>query len=117
MSDPKLYVVVRADLSPAQQAVQACHAALALVEGWSAVPDTLVLLSTQNEQSLLQLADAIEARCDLPRGYALQLAVFREPDLGGQATALATNEEAARPLLKRLSLALRPTQAHLQEPT
>jgi hypothetical protein len=111
----RLYVVVRADLPPAQQAVQACHAALALAEsGVSTVPDTLVLLNAPDEPALLDLAARIEAACALPRGYNLQLVVFREPDLGGQATALATDEEPARRLLKSLPLALFREQTHLQ---
>jgi hypothetical protein len=108
MAESKLYVVVRSDLSPGQQAVQACHAALALAESGVAVPDTLVLLAVPDEPALLQLADRIALGCALPCGYRLQLEVFCEPDLGGQATALATDEEAARPLLRDLPLALTP---------
>ena len=105
MSDSKLYVVVRSDLSPGQQAVQGCHAALALAEGGSVVPDTLVLLAVPDEPTLLQLADRIALGCALPRGYRLQLEVFREPDLDGQATALATDEECAHRVLRDLPLA------------
>ncbi len=108
MTASRVYVVVRADLPPGQQAVQACHAALRLAdETAGAYGDaTLVLLTVPGEKALLALASRIERRAALPRGWNLALAVFRESDLGGQATALATDEEAARPLLRNLPLAL-----------
>lgn len=106
MTTPRVYVVVRADLPPGQQAVQACHAALQLADGAVYGDSTLVLLTVPDENALHTLAARIRQRCAIPRGYRLQLEVFHEPDLGGQATALATDEEAARPLLRNLPLAL-----------
>lgn len=106
----RLYVVTRSDLSPGQQAVQACHAALLLAGGTAADfgNSTLVLLTVPDENGLLALASRIERHCALPRGWNLELAIFREPDLGGQATALATSEEDAGRLLRDLPLALTP---------
>lgn len=90
---PKLYVLVRSDLSRAHQAVQAGHA----VAGWclersfrlhwdgreiQRIPlwenGTLVYLKVRNEEELLRYAEL------LPEGY-----VFREPYWEHSATALA----------------------------
>jgi hypothetical protein len=54
---------------------------------------------------LLRLIDEFELRLGLTRGMA-PVVLFREPDLDGQATALATDAEAVRPVLRRLPLAL-----------
>lgn len=101
----RLYVVVRADLSPAQQAVQAVHAAQAFaVEhpaahlAWHRGSNTLALLAVEGEAELLALHRKARLR-------ALAASLFREPDLGDQATALVLSP-AARPLCKGLPLAL-----------
>ncbi len=84
MSSQKLYVLVRKDLSKSQQAVQAGHAvAEYLLHGpitkWE--NGTLIYLGVNNEQELvdwkMQLNNYIE---------------FREPDIGNQITAIATEE-------------------------
>jgi hypothetical protein len=82
-----VYVLVRSDLSPSQQAVQAIHAAVeasrvGLIDGSGDHPH-LVVLSIPDESSLLIASEKLRA-ADIPH------AVFVEPDLGDEATALAT---------------------------
>ena len=81
----KLFVLVRADLAPSYQAVQAGHAVAAWIldkapGSWE--NEILVYLHVRREQDLLDLADRLTWE---GRAWVL----FREPDLGGQATALA----------------------------
>ncbi len=90
---PKLYVLVRSDLSKAHQAVQAGHA----VAGWclersyrlhwdgreiQRIPlwenGTLVYLKVRDEAELMEFAEMLDA------SY-----IFREPYWDNQATALA----------------------------
>lgn len=85
----KLYIVVREDLSPGQQAVQALHAQREFTARhpeedlrWYSKSNTLVLLSVPDEPRLLQLLDSA-----LERGYPV--APFREPDRSDELTALA----------------------------
>jgi hypothetical protein len=81
----KLYVLVREDLSPAQQAVQAGHAvAEYLLRGPEHQWDngTLVYLGVSNKEKLERWKDKLEAR-DIP------FVVFKEPDLNNEATSLA----------------------------
>lgn len=101
----RLFVVVRADLSVAQQAVQGCHAALQFAaehpercEAWMSRSNTLALLSVANEAELVQLARNADAR-------GLRVSVFREPDIGNAVTALALEPDGRR-LCRGLSLAL-----------
>jgi hypothetical protein len=94
--------VVRGDLSPAQQAVQAAHAALAFA---AAHPEAaahecpLALLEAPDELALCWLAE------DAQRAGAAYAAFF-EPDLGHALTAIAL-EPAADRLARRFPLALR----------
>jgi hypothetical protein len=100
-----LYLITRADLSSAQQAVQAAHAlqefnvlypqeALA----WHGSSNTLAFLSVPSEQDLSVLhRRAIEL--DVP------VAPFREPDRSNELTAIALGPPGKK-LTKGLSLAL-----------
>ncbi len=106
MSPEKLYVVVRGDLVPGSQAVQAMHATRQFVEEhrereaiWFAESNHIAFLSVPGERELLALRE--EARF---RG--LLSSRFEEPDLGGQSTAIVLPPEARR-LCSRLGLALR----------
>lgn len=93
----KLYLVVRYDLSSAgMQAAQLCHALRAFSEehpdhdrSWFERSNTLVCLKVPNEESLMQLHNRVRAR-DVPAS------LFREPDLNGQATALAVGPMGRR---------------------
>jgi peptidyl-tRNA hydrolase len=101
----RLYLVVRSDLSPGQQAVQACHALRGFVEEhpeadreWFKESNTLVLLAVPNERSLRDLG-AKAMRAGIP------FTEFREPDIGNEVTATAI-APAGRRLCRRLPLAM-----------
>jgi hypothetical protein len=78
-------VIVRADLPPGDQAVQAAHAAVEFALRFPGqVPETLVLLAAGDELELdflIELLSGDVAYC-----------TFREPDLGGSLTAVALAE-------------------------
>jgi peptidyl-tRNA hydrolase len=100
----RLYVVVRADLSPGEQLAQSCHALRAFVAQhpetdarWFAESNNLVVLKAKDEPSLSELS-----RLAARRG--LRAACFREPDYDDALTAIAL-EPAAKPLLRRYALA------------
>ncbi len=81
----KLYVLVRADLTPEQKAVQAGHAvAEYLIKNPTTEWDngTLVYLSVKNEFELGKWAFKME-------DYSVKYARFIEPDIGDQTTAIA----------------------------
>ena len=91
--EKKMYVLVRHDLPPTYRAVQAGHA---VAEYLLTYPDTqvewnngyLIYLRVSSEQELMEWHWEFEGK----RPYA----IFYEPDLGSQATALAvlsTGEE------------------------
>ncbi len=106
MSAEKLYVVVRGDLIPGVQAVQAMHAARQFAEDhrerearWFAESNHIGLLSVSGLPELLAL-EREAVRRHLPSSR------FEEPDLGGATTAITLPPEARR-LCARLGLALR----------
>ena len=86
MSDAKLYVVVRKDLSKSQQAVQAGHA---LAEYLLKRPDTqwdngtLVYLAVKDEKVLKDLTDQLEYD-------NIDSIKFTEPDINDELTAIAS---------------------------
>lgn len=101
----KLYIVVRNDLSPGQQAVQSCHALREFVERypdedrrWFENSNTLVLLGVANSRGLFRLFDRA-CNQDVP------VALFREPDMNNDVTAIAIGP-LGRNLCRNLSLAL-----------
>ena len=82
----KLYVITRKDLSPLQRAVQAGHAIAELVlhslhGNWD--NGTIVLLGVKNEFQLKKWIDKLSIK-------DVKYAIFKEPDIGNQITALAT---------------------------
>lgn len=92
----RLFLVVREDLVPAQQAVQAIHAARAFVAeypaieaAWHASSNTLALLAVPDEAALAEVA----ARA---RDGGFAVATFHEEDLGGELTAVALEPRARR---------------------
>ena len=103
----KLYVVVRGDLPEGAQIAQSCHAvsayAVAFPEAhrdWHQNGQNLVVLSVPNEAQLRDLLGTIELVLEIV------CAPFNEPDLGGQMTAFAVPDLAAKQLAS-LPLALR----------
>lgn len=101
----KLYVIVRRDISPEQQAVQSAHAAINFVmehtdkgASWFCSSNTLALLSVPSEEDVLSFAEKA-----LRSGVSFT--VFREPDMGDSATAIALGpgKEAGK-LCRRLPL-------------
>jgi hypothetical protein len=97
-----VYVLVRTDLSLPQQLCQAAHAAHEsgrhLADRTPAI-SSIVLCALPSERALLDARDRLEF-------LGIRTVVFREPDLGGQATALATEpvRPSHRPLLSRYPL-------------
>lgn len=81
-----MYVLVRKDLPLAQQLVQAAHATMECgiyLAGTPEQPDNLVLCSVDSESELRAEAQRITAA-------GVRLRLVEEPDIGDQATALAT---------------------------
>ena len=87
--DKKLYVLVRGDLTPGQQATQAAHAAFRFAyrhplatADWLEGSEYLILLQVPDEMSLVRYAHrAILA--------GIETHVQCEPDMGGAPTAVA----------------------------
>lgn len=79
------YVLVRDDLTPEQQTVQAIHAAMAATaeHGGLTVDTRLALLSVKDQSQLLALAGKLEQQ-------GARFSVFEEPDHGIGFSALAT---------------------------
>lgn len=84
---PRLYILVRRDLSRSVQAVQAAHAAIELVHAhkelnasWGPCGPTIAMLG---------VADGAELDRWRMRLWKAGAVVFHEPDLGDVATALA----------------------------
>jgi peptidyl-tRNA hydrolase len=104
----KLTVITRADLNPGQQAVQAMHAQRAFVEAhpaveklWFEQSNTLALLVVPNEQALCRVLRKAEDR-------GIRIAIFREPDIDDQLTAIVLEPSPeVRRLCRDLPLALR----------
>lgn len=88
MQNPYVYVLVRQDLSVQQQAVQSAHAVLEMSRtAWSHPKDHphLIILGVKNEKQLKEVA------ADLTVNTKTPFTMFREPDIGNQCTALATD--------------------------
>jgi hypothetical protein len=95
----RLYVVVRDDLPPGLQMAQACHVAFEYGRyGSEDVGDNLIALHASHARLRELEAQAV--------ALGLSHQSFREPDLGGELTALALTT-SARPLVSDLPLALR----------
>lgn len=95
----RLYVLVRADLAPAYQAVQAGHAVAQFMLDHPGVWNnaTLVYLSVSDEQDLVFWYQRA-------REYASHSTIFREPDLEDAATAAAFFGHPLKNLLRRVPL-------------
>ena len=89
ISEQKLYIITRSDLSPGLQIAQSCHALREFVEihpkidkAWYKDSNYLVILSVNNEFSL-------ELLIEKAKENDIKFALFREPDLDDQITAVA----------------------------
>lgn len=93
----KLYVVVRSDMSKAQQAVQAGHAVAEILIrkniGWK--NGTLIYLDGMNEKKLRKLFDEVPARNKI---------AFHEPFWDNSMTAFAAYGREVSEFLKKLPL-------------
>ena len=106
MTAQKLYVVVRGDLTPGPQAVQAMHSFRQFVHEhpererrWFLESNHLALLSVPGPRDLALLQREAALR-------GLPFSGFDEPDMGGERTSITLSPEA-RGLCARLPLALR----------
>lgn len=82
---PYVYAIVRKDLSIPQQAVQAGHALIESIKTFKPTEEhpSVIICSVKNEK---KLQDAISFLYD----NGVKISVFKEPDIGNQMTALAT---------------------------
>jgi peptidyl-tRNA hydrolase len=104
----KLYVVTRQDITQGYQGVQSQHAAIQFVfehpergTEWFKNSNYLAWLSVDNEVELMRLIAEASDR-------GLRWSAFREPDVGGQITAIAIEPHPkTAELCKRLPLALK----------
>lgn len=101
-------LITRRDLTCGYQAVQPAHALAEFAithpekfKNWHEVGKNLIVLSTTNEKQLIKLAESFKKE-------GLDYVLFREPDIGDHATAIAVEpSEIAYKLVSRLPLALR----------
>lgn len=104
----KLYVVTRRDIAPGYQGVQSQHAAIQFVMDhsdrgaeWFKNSNYLAWLSVENEVELMRLITCAQ-------DAGLRWSAFREPDVGGQITAIALEPHPkTAELCKGLPLSLR----------
>lgn len=104
----KLYLVVRGDLPPGSQLAQSCHVMRQwseehpeLDQEWFRASNYLAVLAAQDEKHLYDLVDKAHKN-------QVNIAVFREPDLGNQVTAVAFEPSSrSQKLLRDLPLALK----------
>lgn len=80
----RLYVLVREDLAPSYAAVQAGHGAAQYMVEYPGVwqNQTLIYLRVRDEKQLLAWRDKLIIK-------GIPYALFREPDIGNEATSLA----------------------------
>ncbi len=102
----KVFLVTRRDIEPGYQAVQSCHAMRQFTADhpdidheWFKNSNYLALLSVANEIELMRL---LTKAAD----SGFKWSAFREPDIGGEITAIAL-EPSAKDLVKGLPLALK----------
>jgi len=95
-----VYVLVRRDLTTSQQAVQAIHASLEAARRFS-IPrhEYVVLCAVRNERQLLRWTHKLQQA-------GIGFCAFREPDLGNEFTAIATEPVVGedRRLFRQLQL-------------
>ena len=105
MKQIKLVTVTRADLTPAQQAVQSAHASIDFcfafnnkASPWHKESQYLVMLSLPDEEALQQLI----LKCKLA---GISYTAFYEPDLNNQLTPICLEPgPITQKLVKRIPL-------------
>ena len=109
-----MYLVVKADLDPGQQAVQAAHALTEfmlqyheLARDWHGKSNTLAFLAVPDERALGVLLRKARDRL-------VPTSAFREPDRQNELTALALGPEG-KSLVRDLPKALQ-THGKTQQP-
>lgn len=82
---PYVYVIVRNDLSPAQKAVQAGHAIIESTRNFNMTGKhpSLILCVVKSEAKLKETAAELSKQ-------KIKFSTFREPDIGDQMTAIAS---------------------------
>lgn len=102
----KVFLVTRRDIEPGYQAVQSCHAMRQFTAEhpdidfeWFKNSNYLALLSVANEVELMRLITKAN-------DGGFRWSAFREPDIGGEITAIAV-EPSAKNLMEGLPLALK----------
>jgi len=98
--------VTRSDLTPGARAAQSCHALrqftfehFSLDSEWFHTSNYLVLLETENEESLKELLGLAKMR-------EIKFSIFREPDFDDEITAVAFEPGGkSKKLCSRLKLA------------
>lgn len=104
---PKLYILVREDMSPGYQAVQGLHAAVDFcmqeqdaATRWWVKSNTVVLLGVENKQRLLDYAT-------IAHRTGIKHKLFYEPDVSGYTALALEPGQRTTELCAGLSLALR----------
>lgn len=84
----KMYVLVRKDLTKAQQAVQGGHALAQFLLNYQSSWEngTLIYLGTKGEWQLMNWIERLEEK-------QIDTAVWREPDMDNEITAVAAYSE------------------------
>jgi peptidyl-tRNA hydrolase len=100
---PKLYVIVREDLSPGARVAQAVHGAHGFADAhpteyarWRSDSNTVAVLGAQGEPHLRYLME-------MARTWDIPHASFQEPDMAGASTVLVL---APGPASQRLTRGL-----------
>lgn len=104
----KLYIITRSDMSAGYQAVQSCHALRQFVaehpdidNQWFTQSNYLALLCVSSEIELMRLIACANDE-------NLRWSAFREPDIGGEITAITIEPNIKTVVLcKGLPLALK----------
>lgn len=80
-----VYVIVRKDLSPAQRAVQSCHAVIEATRNFNMMGEhpSVIICEVKSEHKLREIAEALT-------GKSIKYSMFCEPDRMYEATAIAS---------------------------
>lgn len=103
-----MYIVVRSDLPPGLQIAQSIHAFREFCElypqiesEWYTKSNYIVVLSANNIEHLTSLID----QC---KDLDVKVAIFQEPDIDNQITAIAIEPgDTSKKIVRRLPLALK----------